>query len=117
MPPSVEFFDEMEAIVSKTILTADILLIVGDMNVRIDRPTDPNSVSLDQVLTNFQLRQQVVDPTHSLGGILDVVIAREDYPLQTPSVHFVPFSDHLLVKWTLCVTKPDNILRNARSRN
>ena len=41
VPPSVKFFDEMEAIVSKTILSADILLIVGDMNVRIDRPTDP----------------------------------------------------------------------------
>ena len=117
VPPSAEFFDEIDAIVSRILLTSDVLLIVGDMNVRLDRPTDPHAVSLDEVLTSFQLHQHASAPTHSLGGTLDVVITREDCPLQDHSVVFVPFSDHLLVKWTLHMTKPDIVLRTTRSRN
>ena len=117
VPPSAEFFHEIDTVASKTVVSSDILLITGDLNVRLDRPTDPHAITFSHVLNNFQLRQHVTDATHSLGGTLDVVISHEDYPIQTPSAVFVPVSDHLLVEWTLSVTKPDIVLRTTTSRN
>ena len=94
------------------------LLVITMMTVYLlDRPADPHSVNFQQVLTNFQLRQHVSDPTHSLGGILDVVITHEDVSIKRPSVEFVPFSDHLLVKWSLSIVKPDIVQRTIQSRD
>ena len=98
-------------------VTSDTVLITGDTNVRLDRPAEPPAVSFAQILLNFQLRQHVLDSTHSLGGVLDIVVSHEDFCLDKPSVEFVPFSDHLLVKWTLSVRKPDIILRTFKGRD
>ena len=57
------------------------------------------------------------DPTHSLGGILDVVITHEDVAIKRPSVEFVPFSDHLLIKWSLSIVKPVIVQRTIQSRD
>ena len=117
VPPSAAFFDDLETIVAKLCLTSDIVLIAGDMNVRLDRPADPHTVSFNQVLSNFDLHQHVLVSTHSLGGTLDVVITRDDVPIAKLSVEFVPFSDHMLVKWSLSFEKPAIVLRTIKSRN
>src|SRR5271170_2483896 len=103
LPPSAEFFDEFESIIAKLMVTSDTVLITGDTNVRLDRPAEPPAISFVQILLNFQLHQHVVDSTHSLGGVLDIVVLHEDICLDKPSVEFIHFSDHLLVKWTLSV--------------
>jgi hypothetical protein len=66
---------------------------------------------------NFQLRQHVLNPTHSLGGILNVVASREDLHLSKPSVEFVYISDHVLVKWTLNIKKPHIAMWTTRGRD
>ena len=115
--PSAKFFDEFVSIIPKLMVTSDTVLIAGDTNVRLDRPAELPAVSFAQVLMNFQLRQHVVDPTHSLGSVLDIVVSHEDLCLDKPCVEFVAFSDHLLVKWTLNVSKPDIVLRTAKGRD
>ena len=117
VPPSAEFFDEFESIIAKLMVSSDIVLITGDTNVRLDRPDELPAVSFAQILMNFQLRQHVVYPTHSLGGVLDIVVSHEDLCLDKPCVEFVAFSDHLLVKWTLNVRKPDIVLRTTKGRD
>ena len=48
--------------------------IVGDINIRLDRPDDGDTVTLVDLLTSYDLTQFVTQPTHNLGGLLDVVI-------------------------------------------
>jgi len=61
-------------------------------------------------------RQYITAPTHSQGGILDAVIARDDYPCVAPTVSFVPFSDHSVVSWTTNNTKPALIVQTVKGR-
>ena len=116
VPPSAKFFDEFETLVSKLIISSDVLIITGDINVRLDRLADPHTVSFTQVLANYQLCQHVTSPTHSLGGILDVVITREDCVMLRPKVMYVPFSDHALVKWTHKFTKSEISMKTVQTR-
>jgi hypothetical protein len=106
----------MDTIISKLVISSDVMIITGDTNVRLDRPADAHSVSFAQVLTNYQLCQRVTEPTHSLGGTLDIVITREDYSLADLDVVYVLFSDHSLVKWKLKFTKPDIGMKTVKTR-
>ena len=42
--------------------------------MRVDRPVDPNCVNLAEVLSTFNLVQHISEPTHELGGLLDLLI-------------------------------------------
>jgi hypothetical protein len=46
---------------------------------------------------------------------LYVVVSREDLHLSKPSVEFVSISDHVLVKWTLNIKKPDIAMWTTRA--
>ena len=56
------------------------------------------------------------EPTHSLGGTLDIVITRDDHSLAETDVVYVPFSDHSLVKWKLKFAKPDIVMKTVKTR-
>ena len=45
--------------------------LVGDANVRLDRPTDPSALRFNDLLESFALRQHVTGATHILGGRLE----------------------------------------------
>ena len=47
--------------------------IVGDINICLDRPDDGDTVTLLDVISSYDLSQFVTEPTHHLGGLLDVV--------------------------------------------
>ena len=51
------------------------MTIVGDINIRLDRPDDDgDTVTLLDLLSSYDLTQFVTHPTHNLSGLLDVVI-------------------------------------------
>ena len=47
------------------------------------------------------LSQVVVGPTHNRGHTLDLVITRNNFPIETPTVDPPLLSDHSLVPWRL----------------
>ena len=69
--------------------------LVGDLNIRLDRADDANAVSLTDLLSTMQL-----------GGMLDVVVTRQD--LTTPDVKVVDvgLSDHGLLQWSVSSNHP-----------
>ena len=73
------------------------IIITGDIIIRLDRPDDPTSKKLIDVLATFGLSQRVGLPTHDLDGILDVVITRSDLPAPSVSVIDVGLSDYRCV--------------------
>jgi len=52
------------------ILFAVPVLLVGDVNIRLDRPTDADTVQFTELLAAHGLINHVTSPTHDLGGML-----------------------------------------------
>jgi len=108
-PPTSTFFDQFDKIISKAVILTEVLLITGDVNVRLDRPMDLHTKSFMQIVGNYRLSQHVSDTTHSQGGTLDVLITRDDHVVKDLCVTFVPFSDHRLLQLSVNITKPGTL--------
>ena len=82
-------------------------MIVGDLNIRMDRPDDPHCRRVHKLLATYNLSCRVSSLTHDQGGLLDVVLTRNDAPL-TPSVDIIDpgLSDHRLLRWTCHLQRP-----------
>ena len=71
------------------------------MNVRFDRPDEPMTHRISELLSTYGATKVVNDVTHKRGGILDVVIARDE-DVSTVEVADQPagdISDHKLLSW------------------
>ena len=86
-----------------SVLSSEIFL-VGDINIRLDRALEPDAIRFNDLLSTFGLKQYVGSSTHSLGGLLDVVISRECVINSSPTVKDVGLSDHSLVKWSVNIS-------------
>ena len=82
-------------------------MIVGDLNIRMDRPDDPHCRRVHKLLATYNLSCRVSSLTHDQGRLLDVVLTRNDAPL-TPSVDIIDpgLSDHRLLRWTCHLQRP-----------
>lgn len=101
-----QFFTELSALLESLSTFNCAILIVGDANIHLERPTDLDSQKFDQLISAFKLRQLVQEPTHNHGGLLDVVVASEDRAPDDVTVVESVLSDHKLIHWTLPVTRP-----------
>jgi len=74
-------------------------MIVGDLNVRMDRPDDPHCRRVHKLLATYNLSCRVSSLTHDHGRLLDVVLTRNGVPL-TPAVGIIDpgLSDHRLLR-------------------
>ena len=68
------FFEEW----SKYINQREELLITGDLNFHLDKPTDPSTQKFMSIHHEHGLTQHVNEPTHAHCHILDVVITRDN---------------------------------------
>ena len=59
------------------------------------------------LLVSFDLVQHVREPTHNLGGLIDLIIAPHDCTVGDPAVTVTGFSDHSLITCNLPVRIPD----------
>ncbi len=48
-------------------MTANKVVIMGDFNVHVDVPSDPETISFMSILSSFDLIQYVSEPTHKKG--------------------------------------------------
>ena len=73
-------------------------IITGDLNIRFDRPDDPATLRICDLL-NHGMSQHVDQSTHRLGGTLDVIITSNDCLPVSTDVDDPGLSDHNLVRW------------------
>ena len=85
-------------------------LILGDLNVNLQKPELPNSAAFLECLDSYALKQWVLDPTHQSGSLLDHVIARENSTvlLDRPKVQKL-ISDHFDISKHQLPCKPTMI--------
>ena len=103
--------------IERLALMSGVIAITGDINIRLDRPTDPHCVQFNELLDSFGLQQLVVQPTHRLGEILDVVITQGGFTGPIPEVRDVGLSDHSCILWLLNVSRPAPVYNRIECRN
>ena len=63
-------------------------------------------MNFTSLLGSFNMSQFVTEPTHKLGGLLDVVITGPDNTPQDLSVVDVGLSDYMFVTWSAKLRSP-----------
>jgi len=71
------FFDDISDVLDRLATYVEPIFLVGDANVRLDRPTDANAIQFNDILAAHGLVNCVTAATHDLGGALDIVAARQ----------------------------------------
>jgi len=84
----------------------DPIHVVGDINIRLDRPDDPVSRQFTDTLSDHGLVCRVTTPTHDCGGLLDIVTTRGDLPSPSVEAADIGLSDDRLLKWTVPLVRP-----------
>ena len=73
------------------------VIITGDVDIHFEKPDDSDIMKLMQILDVFSFEQFIKSPTHDLGGVLNVVIARTRHLSNDIAVTEVGLLDHMLV--------------------
>ena len=100
------FFDELSTVINEIAAEPCPVLITGDFNIHIEKPNDPHTRTLLDLIAAYDFSSRVNVPTHDLGGTLDVVFSRTDSPPIAVNVSDPGVSDHRLVTWNLSFDRP-----------
>ena len=63
------FFTELSDLLDRLMTLSDPIMIVGYLNIRMDRPDDPHCRRLHELLATYNLSCRVSSPTHDLSLI------------------------------------------------
>jgi exonuclease III len=61
------FFEELSKYINQHVIAPEELLITGDLNFHLDKPTDPSTQKFMSLLHEHGLTQHVNEPTHAHG--------------------------------------------------
>jgi hypothetical protein len=91
------FFDDLSAVLERIGTYSTPVYLVGDFNIRLDRPDDLHAVHFRSLLDACGLTISATGPTHARGGTLDVVACTT----ATAAVNVVDcgISDHHALQW------------------
>jgi hypothetical protein len=103
-PVTASFFEELSKLLEQFVVLSVPVFVVGDFNIRLDRPDDPHTMQLHLTFDSYGFCVNKSGPTHRRGGTLDVVASRSSVSL---SVTDVEFSDHHLVCWPVALSRCD----------
>ena len=89
-PVTSVFFTALSDVLDRVSTFTDPIVVVGDINIRLDRPDNLASRQFTNILA-----------AHGLAcGLLDIVATREDLPPPPVEVVDVGLSYHRLLRWT-----------------
>ena len=75
--PKNKFLEDFSDLLESVTVISGNLLIVGDFNTHCENLSSPETTKFNQLLLDYNLKQQVTEATHDLGHILDYVISRK----------------------------------------
>ena len=70
------------------------IVLLGDLNIHVDNPEDPNAGQILAILEAFGLEQHITFPTHQLGHTLDLIATESKFKLTCPPIPGPYLSDH-----------------------
>ena len=96
------------------------VLLVGDLNIHIERGNDLHTTSLLETFDSFNMQNVVNEPTHECGGILDLIVSTHNFPVSSCKVYPSNiYSDHGFVSALLPIPRPPikKIYKKVRAWN
>ena len=115
------FFDDFNNLLESISTFSTSLIILGDLNVHVDDPSNVHGRKLLNVLSSYNFTQHVNVPTHLLGHTLDLVMTRTNLSVTLLPVDPPSLSDHAFVVAEVdcqslsCQSFDTRIVRNWRS--
>lgn len=113
---TTNFFTELSDLLDCLSTLTDPLVTAGDINIRLERASDANTITFGDLIASYGLTQLVSGITHDGGGTLDVVCVRDDQPLPPIEVLDIGLSDHRLLSWNSCLPRPSPIYVTSTTR-
>jgi len=110
------FFKEFNLLLDSLLKFQCPVFLTGDINIHLERKDDVHSCKFMDILRCHDLVQHIDQPTHDLGGILDILISDLKVPLTSVAVDDVGLSDHKLLRWTSVLKRPVQPLYVTRER-
>ena len=111
------FFVELSDVLDRLATFVELVLVTGDVNIRLERSTDAETTQFVDMLAAYGLAHCTTSATHSLGGMLDVVALRADMlPLQVDVID-VDLSDHRLLRWAMPLVRPNPVYSSTTCRS
>ena len=119
-PPSVstrQFLNEFSQLLEYANMLMTHLVICGDFNFHIDIPSNTDTKAFSDILLSAGLNQLIMEPTHSRGHTLDLVIVREDDNL-VEDVHIIQSmpSDHAAITFSAHLSRPSATVKRVHTR-
>ena len=104
----LQFCEEMVSILENSIKTLrNKILLIGDFNIHMDRPNNPNTIIFKDLLDSLNLRNNISFQTHISDHTLDIILDEQNESLVNCVKKGHSFADHGLVQVTICMEKCD----------
>ena len=100
-----KFLEELDTLLSLRCTCIENILLLGDLNIHLDKHLDRNTKLFSEILDSFGLAQHVTEPTHQAGHILDPIVfslGNMNSQIQNVVVTPMPVSDHYLITSSIC---------------
>lgn len=104
---SVKFFEELTLTLEYLLNLCDHLILVGDLNIHIEKRDDLHAIRLKEIFTLFNMANIVSEPTHLMGGTLDLIVPTDNLFIVSCSVQpSGVISDHSFIEASMSISLP-----------
>jgi len=110
------FFVELGDVLDQLSTSADSLVLTADVNIRLERTSNPSIVKFYELLACYDLVQHDDGVTHDAGGTLNAVCTCHDLLTLTVDILNVSFSDHQLLCWMSQLRRPPPVYVSSACR-
>ena len=100
------FIDDVTEHLSEILINKQSNIILGNFNIHIDDPLDPEAGIFNDTMSALGLIQQVMFPTHTKGNTLDLIFSEMGDSIQFGKIHSGPMlTNHSIVFGELNIKK------------
>ena len=109
-----DFIDDLTDLLTTIGSEKRNIVLLGDLNLYIDDPEDPNADQLIATIETFGMKQHIKFPTHQLGHTLDLIATESSTKLTCAPIPRPYLSDHRMV---IIETNNKKLTKNCNARN
>jgi len=126
IPPSTknrilttDFIEQFSELLDTLVTLKGKMILAGDFNIHYDKSNSESKErkELDTLFKTFSLKQHVLEPTHTKGHTIDLIVTREDDDCVESAVVDELISDHHAVHCVLKCSKPHPNKKILQYRN
>ena len=115
-PITAAFFDELSQLLEFFVNIYEPLYVTGDFNIHMERTEDRSSSQLHDIFTSHNFECYMEQPTHVLGGTIDLIFCRNSRPVSPITTVDTGISDHFLLHWKSALDKPPPVYESRTFR-